>query len=186
MGNPDNVLVPQTGSRIYVAPVGTALPAGWDTALNAAFVDVGFISDDVPTITPEVETSEINDWVGDPVRVTTTTSWTIEVPMLETNPESLELAFGGGTWTAAGTDGVKFVPAEQDQERAVVVHMVDGSFVDRFVAARAGVTDIGEVSPSSESGTVWTITFKVLTPTSGDPKFWLSNRDDLVDAIPGP
>jgi hypothetical protein len=186
MGNPDNVLVPQTGSRIYLAPVGTALPAAWDTALNAAFVDAGFISDDIPNITPSVESSEINDWVGDAVRVTTTTSWTVEIPFLETNPESLELAFGGGTWTDDGGTGVKFTPAEQDQERALVIHMVDGTFVDRFVAARAGVIDIGEVSPSAEAGTVWNITFKVLTPTSGDTKFWLSNRDDLVAAIPGP
>lgn len=186
MGNPDNVLVPQTGSKIYVAPIGTALPAGWDTALNAAFVDVGFISDDVPEIAPETTTNEIKDWVGDDVRVSTSTSWSITMPMLETNKESLELAFGGGTWTAAGTDGVKFVPGEQDQERAIVVHMVDGDFVDRYVAQRAGVTEISSLSPSAEDGTVWAVTLKVLAPASGDKHFWLSNRDDLVDAIPGP
>jgi hypothetical protein len=180
VANPDNVLVPQTGSAVYVAPVGTAAPTTEAVALNAAFIDLGHIADDAPSISPSSETNEITDWLGVLVRATTTTTWSVSVPLLETTAEALKLAFGGGTLTTTAS-GMKFVPTELTQERAMVIHMVDGDFTYRFYFARVIVTEVGEVSPSSTDGTVWEITFTVAAPSSGDKIALFTDNEDLVD-----
>jgi hypothetical protein len=43
MTNPSNLVVGSGGS-VYIAPVGTTLPTTPTGALNASFVDVGYIS----------------------------------------------------------------------------------------------------------------------------------------------
>jgi hypothetical protein len=182
VANSDNVLVPQSGTIISLGTVGVATPP---TSFNSAltgFTDIGYVSDDAPAISTEKDVTEIRDWLGTLVRsVSASTTRTIAIPFLETTPEALRLAFGGGTFTGAG-GGVKFVPGDTDQERAIVIHMVDGTKVFRLYIARAIVSEVGEVTPSAEDGTVWQITFTVAEPTSGDAIAIFSNVADLMAA----
>lgn len=166
MPDPINVLVPQDGSYVYLADVGSTIPADIETAVpTPPWQNIGYISEDGPSLNPaERETSEIRDWVGALVKiVNTTVTRSVTLPLLETTRESLRLAFDGGTFTATA-NGVKFVPGGDVQERAIIIHMVEGDSLARFAFKRAIVSEVAEVTPSAETGTVWEITF-----TNGDP-----------------
>lgn len=166
--NPDNVLVPGTGSAIYLAPVGTTAPTSVSSALDAAFVDAGYISDDIPELGNDRESSEIRDWLGRLVRtVASSITRSVTLPLLETTPEALRLAFDGGTFTGVAGGSVKFVPGSSTQERAIVIHMVDGDSIFRIYIRRAIVSAVESVSPSAENGTVWNITLTVGDPGGG-------------------
>lgn len=116
MGDSTNVLNPETGSGVFLAPVGTAAPTTSASTLNAAFVDVGYVSDDIPNLGIDASSSEIRDWLGDLVKtLEVSRTETISVPMLETTPEALKLAFQGGTITATGPGEAKFVPGTSTQ-----------------------------------------------------------------------
>ena len=54
--------------KVYHAPLLTVLPTDTTTALNVAFLEVGYIADDGLTGEPDENTSDIRAWGGDLVR----------------------------------------------------------------------------------------------------------------------
>lgn len=96
-----NVRVAVTGA-VYVAPVGTAAPVDADTALNAAFKSLGYLSEDGVSIPRTVETSDIKAWQNSDVVRSSVTSDKFEVKftMIETNDVTMGL-FWGKTIAAA-------------------------------------------------------------------------------------
>lgn len=183
MGDSTNVFNPETGSGVFLGPVGTTAPTTSATALNASFVDVGYVSDDIPSFGISTDSSEIRDWLGDLVKtLETSRTETISLPLLETTPEALKLAFQGGTITGVGPGEAKFVPGTSTQERAMVIDMVEGTKRFRLHIPRASVSEVGETSFSPEDGTIWQITFTVLTPDSGDRFEIFTNLPSIVAA----
>lgn len=184
MPNPTNVLVPQDGSRVFLAPVGTARPAALTTAIDTStWYPVGYISDDAPTLNPaEKETSEIRDWLGNLVKIVSSSiTRSTTIPLMETSREALRLAFDGGTFSTI-TGGVKFVPGSTAQERALLIEMIEGESIVRVGFLRAIVSEVGEVTPSAESGTIWEITFTNGDPGDGsDGFFFETNLPGVVD-----
>ena len=64
-----NVRIARTGA-VYVAPVGTALPTTTAAALNAAFEDCGYVSEDGVTFTPSETVTKIRAWQNNAVVAT--------------------------------------------------------------------------------------------------------------------
>ena len=69
VGTPDQLT---TGAVLH-APVGTKLPTLTDfnpsqVTINEAFKDGGYVSSDGVTLTPDMSTSDINDWSGALIR----------------------------------------------------------------------------------------------------------------------
>jgi hypothetical protein len=64
VGAPDQA----TTGAILRAPLGTALPATIVTALDAAFIDCGYISEDGLKLTPDDSYKGIKDWSGATIR----------------------------------------------------------------------------------------------------------------------
>ena len=58
---------PKVGGHVYRAPIGTTLPTDATTALNQAFIDMGYISDDGVTNSNSPESTVIKAWGGTPV-----------------------------------------------------------------------------------------------------------------------
>lgn len=144
MATAANVLVGVTGS-VYVAPTGTALPTTVDGALNAAFDDVGYISEEGVVTSTSTDTNDIKAWQnGDTVRrVQTAHDYSVAFTMLETNPTALELYYGNFT---TGTNGEVQVTGEQGYRGAFVVNVVDDDNLIRIVIPDGQVTEKQDVS----------------------------------------
>jgi hypothetical protein len=138
------VRVAGTGN-VYFAPTGSTLPTDTTTALDAAFVDAGYISEDGVTFTLGRETEDLNAWQGTKVRVLTTAEpKTVEFTLMQSNKENIPFILGGGT--IAGSDPYTYTPPAKgtNTERAMVVEFVDGTVTYRYVFPRVQLE--GEVS----------------------------------------
>lgn len=141
-----NVRVGVTGA-VWKAIAGTPIPTDIATALNAAFRDVGYITEDGVTTSTATDTTDIRAWQnGDTVRkVQTSHDFTISFTMLETNKESLELYYGNFTAGPGGTPGSVQVKGDQGWRGRLVLNVVDGDDLIRIVMPDAQVTEREDV-----------------------------------------
>lgn len=182
--NDDAVRVGVTGS-VYVAPVGTALPTDVTTALNAAFVDVGHISEDALTESLEITTELLRSWQR-PIGIrtlTTEVAWTFQFQMLETSPLNLELYYGGAETTVAGgvaTTAIKAWP--EPVAKAVVIEILDGNIITRFAIPKVEIGERGEINHVNTAGTFYDVTVNVLGTSLDDMGFRITNDPELIAA----
>jgi hypothetical protein len=169
----DNVIVAANGA-VYIAPDGTALPTDATTALDAAFIELGYVSDDGVAFTPEVTVEGIPAWQSlSPIRnLLTDYSITAEMTLLEWKKETLELYFGGGTFTDNGDGTWDFLlpaPGEQDVY-AMVIEGHDGVERYRIVLDRVQLEDAGETTFNKGEAAGLPVTVKALAGlTDGRP-----------------
>lgn len=108
MNDKGNITIglPKSGGAIYVAPIGTTLPTDASTALPAAFVNLGYISEDGVTLTTAEETDTIKAWGKDTVMVSQTDyTETVTYNLLETVRESALQVTRGNENVVIGADG---------------------------------------------------------------------------------
>lgn len=137
----DNVRVAVTGG-IFVAPTGTALPTTPDTALNVAFDDLGYVSEDGVTEAQDTEVTDFRAWQnGDVVRkVQTSHDLTYSFTLIETKTEVLEEFYG------PLNGGVVEITGDQLERKSWVIDVVDGDHEIRIVIPDGQVTERGEVT----------------------------------------
>lgn len=138
-----------SNGKVYVAPAGTALPSNIATALNAAFKDVGYVSEDGVSFTDGKDLEDVEAWQSFyPIRrLITGKTFGVEFVMRQWNEDTVKMAFGGGL--IQRTSGITtYRPPKPDDGidyRAVVIEWVDGTATYRLVIPRCMVD--GEVSP---------------------------------------
>lgn len=171
----DEVLVSGATSRLYLAPVGSTAPTNHSSAPDAAFIDIGYVKDP-PKIRRDRTTVDIEAWnEDDPIRtVLDKEKNDFTVKLMQVTNEALKLYYRGGTTATAGT-GKKFTPAGTDQERAMVLDVIDGSNVFRLYVARLQVVSVGELSFPKANTADMEITFRRLAPSSGDAELVFTN-----------
>ncbi len=137
-GDPTQIVVAGTGT-ISIAPFGTALPADTTThaTLDAAFVDLGFTTDDGVTISDAMAVDDINAWQSlYPVRrVITGYSGTIGFDLLQWSKDIFEQVLHGVV-TEPVTDVVhEFTPTRDGvlPEKTLVVDFIDGVELYRWI-----------------------------------------------------
>lgn len=144
-----NEVVVGSNGKVYVAPAGTALPTNTATALNAAFKDVGYVSEDGVSFTDSKDLEDVEAWQSFyPIRkLITGKNMAVEFVMRQWNEDTIKVAFGGGT--ISRTAGITtYRPPKPDDGldyRAVVIEWYDGASTYRFVIPRCVID--GEVSP---------------------------------------
>lgn len=124
--NDSQVFIPGSGS-LYVAPVGTAVPASL-TAPAAPWDNLGHSSiEDGLTLGREGGDSEtLGTWQNPALRTRhDPTSWFITMILHQLANNTLSFFFGGGNALTAGKFGVPLVPVPQ--ERALFIRIIDGS-----------------------------------------------------------
>lgn len=88
------------GGYMFVAPTGTALPTDNSTALDAAYLNVGYLGDDGITFSDSSETDSFFDLNGDTIE---TSNGSIEksftVTLREIKKDSLALIYGSNNVT---------------------------------------------------------------------------------------
>lgn len=165
-----------TGMVAY-APVGTPAPTSASDDLDAAFVDVGYISEDGVTEARERSTENIIAWQNaDVVRtVTTEANITVSFTMIETNPNSLELYYG----SPVAVDGsVEIVPSQSGGRRSFVVDYADGDKLVRMYIPEGELTETGEQTLASGEAVGYEVTITGYPSTDGySAKKWFSDLD---------
>lgn len=170
-----NEIVVGASGSVHVAPVGTAGPSDIATALNAAFIDLGYVSEDGVSITPGMDVSEVNAWQSFYAVRRIVTGRTLEVgfSLLQWNENSIKLAFGGGTVTTTAGPPAYYTyspPAPADLDyRAVVVQWADGTKDYRLHIPKALVTDTSSLSLNRTDPAGLALTFSVQATDGANP-----------------
>lgn len=169
-GAPDQL----TTGPILSAPVGTALPTDATTALNVAFKDSGYVSEDGLNLTPERSTEAIKDWSGAKIRdILTEFGASLAWSHLETNEASLKNYFGDAnvTVTAATVSTGKRLTAklkgEELPRKSWAFKIKDGTNKVLIVVPIGQITDTGEVSFMKSGAITWPCTLTTYPDAAG-------------------
>lgn len=164
--------------EVYVAPVGTAMPPDEDTALNAAFIGLGYTTEDGVTVTPSAEMTETRGWQSAYVldRRVSTRDLQMSFTLLQVNKETFKLMFGGGSWvTATGTHTFTPPSPETIDYRAVVLHLVDGAELTRILVPKVLVSEPGAIQIRRNEPSAVAMTLGMVATGVGNPYTVVSN-----------
>lgn len=151
MSNVSNVTAgqPKVGGAIYVAPSGSTLPTDATTALDAAFVCLGYVSEDGLTNSNSIESTSIKAWGGDEVlNVQTGKTDTFKFKLIEAlDVNVLSFVFGSSNVTGTLATGITVkANADEAEECSIVVEMVLRDAAVKRVSIPAGkLTALGDI-----------------------------------------
>lgn len=164
MANSANVTAakPQVGGAVYVAPIGTTLPADATTTLDISFRSLGYISEDGLTNTNSPETENVQAWGGDTVlTVQTAKTDTFAFTLIEgLNVDVLKFVYGDDNVTGDLESGITVKANNKEaEERSLVIDMIlkDG-VLKRVVIPRAKISEIGEIVYADNSAVGYQVT----------------------------
>lgn len=125
--NKQNVSVGKgvVGGYLFAAPFGTALPTTYSANLNAAFVNLGYVTDEGAVFATDAENNVFRDLNGDTIYTASSgITRTLQVNLAETNVDSLKEVYGQGNVTEAS--GVITVNHTNDEmpHRSLVLELV--------------------------------------------------------------
>ena len=168
-----------TGS-VYRAPLATAAPTSQSTALDAAFVDLGYIGEGGVTqsLPSSGDSTPIKAWQnGATVRTVRSTSDdlpTFSFVALETNKETLETYYGS-TVTQTATEG-SLVYNSQATRTAYswVIDVVDGAELERIYIPDGAVIEVGDRVYANGEPIGYEVTIEAAynSTLSGNAKLW--------------
>lgn len=163
---------PAVGGAIFFADLGSTLPTDAVTTLDAAFVDVGDISEDGLTNSISVESTTVKDWAGDDVLVIQTSKQeTYQFTMLESmGVNALKVIFGDDNVTGTITTGITVRRNNTElPAHAWVIDMIGtDDAARRLVIPNAKVSDIGDIQYVGNDAVKFEVT---LTAMKGDEDF---------------
>ena len=109
---------PKVSGAVFRAPLGTTLPTDSTTALNEAFVGLGFVSDDGVTNASNIESEFIKAWGGQTVYTAADDREdTFAMTFIEAlNTEVLKAYYGDSNVTGSLTTGITVTANGETQE----------------------------------------------------------------------
>lgn len=168
MADSGNILaatIPADGAAVFAAPLGTPLPTSATASLNAAFVDLGWVSEDGVTNTISREVTRHKSWGGETVKTTQDNyTETIKFALLESSANVLEVVYGADNVTAVGDVISAEHSSLQLTRQSFVVDFIDGEVVGRIVIREGLVTEVGDVRYSHKDMTMYDLTVDVYRP----------------------
>jgi hypothetical protein len=157
--NANEVIVAQNG-HIYAAPQGTVGPIDTVVPWAAAWVDLGYATEEGVTLSKSVTTTDINAWQSlTPIRrLITTGELNLAFVAMQTNQDVLKLWFGA-SWVA----GKYSIPKDPIQvECGLGVEWIDGAKTFRMVVKKAALTTFSDLSLNKSAAATYGMTFSAL------------------------
>lgn len=178
--NNANEIVIGNNGQVYVAPKGTALPTDPVAALNAAFIGLGYITEDGATVSVNPTVENYMAWQSrSPVRrEKTQQEITVAFSLMQWNEQTVPAAFGGGTVSGSAGNYRYDLPKDDAalDERALVLEAVDGATHMRWVFPRGNATEAVESAYQRGAPSALPITFSALAPSEGaSPGYFLTD-----------
>lgn len=168
--NATQVRVGFTG-QVYKAPPGTTPPPDATTALNAAFVGLGYVSEDGVMENWDDSVDNIVAWQNaTTVRSATTESTgTVAFTLIQTNADILETFHRGSAVTepVPGEFQIDVKPIVADPSMWVV-DVVDGLKLIRILLGNAEVTERGEIPYANGQAIGYPLTITVYPDANGN------------------
>lgn len=162
---------PKAIGGVWIAPAGTTLPTDGSTALAAAYVNMGYISEDGYVISTETDTQEIKAWGGDTVLTGQSSfSESHTVNFIETNVNTLKAIYGASNvTTASNVITVKSTSKELPECVLVVELLLTGGRVRRVVVPHAKIADRSmEITFSDDEAITYPAKFSAAPDTNGN------------------
>lgn len=123
--NKDNITIgrPKVGGAIYYAPAGTTLPTDADSSLAAAFVNLGYVTEDGVTQSTSEETDNLIAWGPENVMVVQNDfGETVTYNLLETiRPGVLQYVRGADNVIVGDDGSIKSATTGEQLPRGVIV-----------------------------------------------------------------
>jgi hypothetical protein len=148
--DPDEVQIgTANGPGIYLAPVGTALPADTETDFATPWAILGYLSDDGPTVGQNTDSNDITPWQSVvPLRtVITSRAITLQFVLWQINAQTVALYFDADPETP-DADGSFSMDVRSDSPQhlyAVAIDSRDGDRVLRLGFPRSSLSAAGDM-----------------------------------------
>lgn len=155
-------------STVYAGAVGTTAPTDTSTSLNAAFKDLGFITEDGLTETREQETKD--HYASGGVLIRTTRSKhkrSFKFACLESNQYVFPLVNPGSSQATNTGTTTRSVVVPEPLEKAWVLQQADGSYIRRIHIARGEVVEVAEIKASDSEMVMFELTVNVYPSAAG-------------------
>lgn len=173
----DNVRVGLTGKILFAAKGSTA-PTDLVTPWDAAWIDVGYLSEDGVEMTYSTETTDIPVWQSlSPVRkILTGVDMTFGFTGMEMKKSVMTLYFPSATIGTTGGVHTLAIPSAPDpDERALGFEWEDGAITNRLIVPRCEVTERGSITISKGGAASLNMTASAYATSAPEIATWLSN-----------
>ena len=165
---------PKVGGAIYRAPIGTTLPTDATTALDNAFVCLGYVSEDGLTNDNSPESEDIKAWGGDIVySAETEKTDTFQFTLIEaTNVNVLKHVYGDDNVTQANGSITIRANSTPTAYRSYVIESIlrDGT-AKRVVIPSAKVTSVGDIVYKDDTLHGYDTTITAVADTAGNTHY---------------
>lgn len=173
---------PKVGGHIYRAPIGTTLPTDATTALDNAFIDMGYASEDGLTNANSPESTIIKAWGGTPVlTIQESKEDTFQLTFISAeNVEVQKMVYGDDNVTGTSfTTGVTVTAnAKELDDYIYVIEMIArGGIAHRVVIPCAKPSEIGEIVYSDTEALGYDVTLSCTADANGNThyEYWKAN-----------
>lgn len=167
------------GAGIFLAPEGSTAPTDADTALDAAFYTVGYLSEEGPQPSFDPTFTDIPAWQSAfPIkRVPGPATLTVAFSMKEVAPQSVATFFGTAVPTeTTGEFQVDGANVPNPPVLSVVIQAQDGTSYARLYVARAQLSAAGAMSFTRSDAITMPVTLSMLDNSAGAPFSFFSKQ----------
>ena len=174
------VRVAVTGN-IYVAPVGTTAPVDATTAPAAAWLELGYTTEDGVAFSKAVTRDTVAAWQSvTPVRtILSSQEVTLGFSLMQWNENTLSYYMGGTVTTNATSQFKLEIPVSpQTDERALLLDWIDGTIHYRLFFPRTELQETGEIPLTRTGVAVLPCTVTGLAPATGNVMATLFTDDE--------
>ena len=177
MNNATNVSAgkPKVGGAIYSAPVGTTLPTTTSEALDAAFKNLGYVSEDGLTNSTNMEVEKIKAWGGDTVLVIQKSKDdTFKYKLIEVKSvDVLKYVYGEDNVSGTLETGIVVKVNNSDvPERSIVIDMIlRDNTAKRIVIPSCKISEVGDINYADEDAIGYETTVDCTPDTEGNTHY---------------